>query len=265
MRWSEGIKFRIPVYELLIISLVTVAPISLAGLYSLSQSDQSLDVTIGNDFSALAGSAAAEVSQFIRERVAEVGRLAAEPALVDAVAAANKSYAGMNEAAIAGKIETMDKAWNTLPGEPLVNQIPASRVSVWLRTFQELDPGILRIAVTDEKGATIAFTYKPPRYSQADDEDWEDIYAEGKGAVSLTDIRYDEVTKADSIGIGWPVRDEGSKRFIGAVNALVAVSALPSIGNRPPASPGERILLVKDDGTVIAAPQVTFAQKTQIR
>lgn len=263
--WSEGIKFRIPVYELLIISLVTVVPISLAGLYSLSQSDQSLHVTIGNDRSAIAGSTAAEVSQFILERVTEVGRLAAEPALMDAVAAANKSYVGMSEAAVAEKIARTDTAWNIVPVDPFVNQILGSRVSVWLRTFRELEPGILRITVTDEKGATIAVTHKPTRYSQADEEYWEQVYNQGRGVVSLTDIRYDEVTKADYIGIGWPVRDEGSDRFIGAVNALVDVSAVSAFGNRPPAFPGQRILLVKDDGTVIAGPQVTFSQRLKSR
>jgi len=258
-----SLKFRIPVYELLIISLVTVVPISLAGLYSLSQGDRALHVTIGNDFSAIAGSTAAEVSQFILERVTEVGRLAADPTLLDAVAAANKSYVGMNDEAVAAAIEKRDQAWNIVPVDPFVNQILASRVTVWLRTFSELDPRILRITVTDQKGATIAVTHKTTHYSQAGEEFWREIYNQGKGAVSLTDIRYDEVTKADYIGVGWPVRDEGSNQFIGAVNVLVDVSAVSAIGNRPPISPGTQVLLVKDDGTVIAAPGIAFSQRVK--
>src|SRR5579863_8027184 len=124
-----SLKFRIPAYELLILSVITVVPISLAGLYSLAQSDQSLHVTIGNNFSAIAASTAAGVSQFILECVTEVGRLAAEPALVDAVTAANKSYTGMNDA-VAATIEKREQAWNIVPVDPFVNQILASRVSV---------------------------------------------------------------------------------------------------------------------------------------
>jgi hypothetical protein len=257
---SDSLKFRIPVYEVLIISLVTVVPISLAGLYSLSQSHRSLRETIGNDFSAIAGSTAAEVSQFIRERVTEVGRLAAEPPLIDAIASANKAYAGMDDAAIAARIDRIDKAWNTVPVDPVINQILASRVSVWLRTFRELDPRVLRITVTDDKGATVAVTHKPMGYIQVAEENWQNIFAGGKGAVSLTDIRYDPVTNADYIGIGWPVFEEGSNQLIGTVDALVDISALSSIGNRTPI-PGARILLVKDDGTVIAGPQVRLAKK----
>lgn len=258
---TSSLKFRIPVYELLVISLVTVVPISLAGLYSVSQGDRALRTTIGSDFSAIAGSTAAEVSQFVREQVTELGALAIEPPLVEAVASANKSYVGMDDAAIAAKIERIDQAWNIVPVAPVVNQILSSRVTVWLRTFRELDPRILRITVTDAKGATVAVTHKTIHYSQAEEEYWQNIYAQGKGAVNLTDIRYDEVTKTDYIGIGLPVFEEGSNRFIGAVDALVDVSPLSSFADRPPVSPGVRILLVKDDGTVIAAPQIVFSKR----
>jgi len=258
---SDGLRFRLPVSEVLIIALITVMPISLAGLYSLSQSERSLQVTIGTEFGALAASTAAEVSHFIRERVTQVGRLATEPPLLDAVAAGNKPYAGMNDTAVTAKIAKVEDAWNIVPGEPFVNQIAGSRLSVWLRTFREFDSRILRITVTDEKGATIAFTHKPTHYSQAGEEYWENIRAEGEGAVSLTEIRYDEVTKADYIGIGWPVRDEGSNKFIGAVNVLVDVSGISQIVNQPSLARGKRVWLVRDDGTVIAGPQVTFAQR----
>jgi len=259
--FAEGIKFRIPVYELLIIALVTVVPISIVGLYSLSQSDQSLHETIGNDFRIIAESRANEVFQFILERVGEMGKLATEPPVVDAVALANKSYVGMSDAAVAAKLAAIDKSWNNAPVDPVVDAILASRLSVWLRTFRDLDPRILRITVTDAKGAIIAVTHKPTRYAQADEEYWGKIYADGDGAVSLSDIRYDEVTKTDYIGIGWPVRDDTSNRFIGAVNALVDVSAVASFVNDPQGSVRPRILLVKDDGILIAARNTRFWQR----
>ncbi len=256
---SESLEFRIPVYRLLIMLLVTVVPISIAGLYSLSQSDRSLRATIGSHFKAIAGSTAAEVSQFIHERVTDVGELAAEPRLVEAVAAANKSYLGMSDAAVVEKFQRIDKIWNTPAADPAVKEILSSPVSRWLRRFRELDPRILRITVTDAKGATIAATQKTADYYQADEEYWQNIYAQGRGALSLTDILYDEVTKANYIGIGVPVLEEGSSQFIGTVDALVDVSVLSSVVYRSPFAPMGRILLVKDDGTVIAAPQVTLS------
>jgi hypothetical protein len=225
------------------------------------QSDRSLEATIGSHFNAIAGSTAAEVSQFIHERVIDVGLLAAEPLVVEAAASANKSYLGMNDAAIAAKIEKIDKAWNTPAADPFVNEMLSSRVSRWLRRFHELDPRILRITVTDAKGATIAATHKTWDYFQADEEYWQNIYAQGRGALSLTDILYDEVTKANYIGIGVPVVEEGSNRFIGTMDVLVDVSAVSAVAYRSPIAPTARIQLVKDDGTVIAAPQVTLSMK----
>jgi len=259
---SKGVKLRIPLFELLILSLVTVAPISLIGLYSLSVADRSLRTTVGNDFRAMAANRATEIQRFVLERVTEMGRLAADPTLVEAVISANESYQGMDEAAIAARIGQTDRAWNSFPVDPFANELLASRQSVWLRTFQQFDPRLLRITVTDEKGAPIAVTKKPERYSQAEEEYWDKIRNQGQGAVSLTDIRYDEVSKADYIGIGWPVREENTSRFIGALNALVDISAIAAIANRPPA-PGDprRFLLVTEDGTIIAAPEVTFAQR----
>jgi hypothetical protein len=51
-----------------------------------------------------------------------------------------------------------------------------------------------------------------------------------------------------------PVFEEGTRRFIGAVNALVDVSNLLSRFNREEVGRIARTMLVKDDGTVISAP-----------
>ena len=64
---------------------------------------------------------------------------------------------------------------------------------------------------------------------------------------------------------GLPVRDDDNKQFIGAVNALVDVSAISSIANAQSGSAWPRILLVKDDGTVIAARQGTYSPKVKSR
>lgn len=260
---SRHFEFRVPFYKLLTGLLVTVVPISIAGLYGVSQSSRSLQGAIGSHFTTIAASTAAEISQFIHERVIEVGLLAAEPVLVDAVAVANKSYQGMSDAAIAAGIGKIDNAWNTPAVDPIVKEILSSRVSRVLRRRLELDPRILRITVTDARGATIAATHKTSDYFQADEEYWQSIYAQGKGAMSLTDVLHDDVTKADYVGVGVPVVEEGSNRFIGTLDALVDVSSLSPIVNRSPISPTGRILLVKEDGTVICAPQTTLSMNSK--
>ena len=63
--------------------------------------------------------------------------------------------------------------------------------------------------------------------------------------------RYDDQTKVNYLQIGMPVLEEGTRRFIGAVNALVDVSSLLFRFQREEIGQTARIMLVRDDGTVI--------------
>jgi len=38
--------------------------------------------------------------------------------------------------------------------------------------------------------------------------------------VNLTDLLYDDLTKSHYIGVGVPILEEGTNRFLGAVDAL---------------------------------------------
>jgi len=195
--------------------------------------------------------------------VIDVAVLAADPVLTDAATTSNRSYQGLTEEAAAARIQKIDSIWNSPAAEPLVKEMLSSRASRALRRYLDLDPRFLRITVTDARGATIAASHKTSDFFQADEDYWRNIYAGGKGAVSLTDILHDEVTQADYIGVGVPIVEEGSNEFIGTVDALVNVSSLAPIVNRPSAGSHRRVLLVKEDGTVICGPQITFAMNVK--
>jgi hypothetical protein len=79
--------------------------------------------------------------------------------------------------------------------------------------------------------------------------------------VAITDVLYDDVTKANYIGIGVPILEEQTHRFLGVVDALVDVSAIFPVVSRMQFGPTARLLLVKDDGTVIAAPNISLSMK----
>lgn len=259
MPLEEKFELRFSLPKLLIGLLLTVVPISLVGLYSILESQKSLERTVGHYFKTMADSTAAATAHFITDRVVEVGVIAAQPEIIDAVAAANRSYQGMPDAAIAAKIEKIDKAWNTPAADSIIKEMLASRSSRLLHRYHELDPRILRITVTDAKGANVAMSHKTLDYYQADEEYWQNIYAQGRGAISVTDILYDEATKANYIGIGVPVTEEGSGQFIGTLDALVDVSSLFPIVNQLQIGSTGRTMLVKEDGTVISAPHASLA------
>ncbi len=254
---AERFELRISASRLLIGLLVIIIPISIAGLYSLAHSDRALESALGSNFKAAAETTASGVAQFIHDRVVDVGIMTVNQSIIDAVTASNRKYQGMSETAINERLAQLDKEWNTPAAEGLVTQVLSMPASRHLRRRQELDRRFLRITVTDARGAVAAATHKTIDYNQSDEEFWQSTYANGRGAMNLTDILYDDVTKSNYIGVGAPVLEEGTNRFIGVVDALVDVSSLFPIVNRAHAGPA--MLLVKDDGTVIAAPDVTLS------
>jgi len=256
---AERYEVRIPLRRLLIALLLTVVPISIAGLFTISQSEKALEKTIGTHFQTIAESTASEISQFIHDRVIDVGVMATAPAVEEAISAASRAWSGMSDAAVAERIQGIEKGWNTPAAEPLVKQILGSPAARRLRRHQSVDPRFLRITVTDARGAVVAATHKTLDYFQADEDFWQALYAKGRGSVNVTDILFDEVTKSHYIGIGVPVLEEGSNRFIGTVDALVDLSTLFPFVNRVKLGPTARAALVKEDGTIIAAPEVNLS------
>jgi len=172
--------------------------------------------------------------------------------VADAVTAAQRSRRGLDDAVITAKLGKIESTWETPQVDPLVKEILSSPTSQALRHHREAGPRILKILVADETGATVAATDKPLHYVQPNEPYWQAVYAEGRGGIYVSGIRYDDQTKANYLEIGAPVLEEGTRRFIGAVNALVDVTGLVSRFQREAIGRTARIMLVQDDGTLIS-------------
>ena len=98
-------------------------------------------------------------------------------------------------------------------------------------------------------------------YFQTDRGYWAVLYSQGQGAIHVADLRYDEQNRLSYISIAYPILQESTGRFIGAVTALVDVSPLFAQLNRQQIGRTGRLFLVRDDGTVIQAPGVTPSLK----
>jgi hypothetical protein len=94
-----------------------------------------------------------------------------------------------------------------------------------------------------------------------DREYWGMLYSQGQGAIQVADLRYDEQNWLPYISIAYPILQEGTGRFIGAVTALVDVSPLFTQLNRQQIGRTGRVFLLREDGTVILAPGVTPSMK----
>lgn len=248
---------QISLQKLLTGLIVVIVPLSVVGLYLTSNADSNLQQTVGMHFRTIAQTDAAATSQFVRDRIIDVSAIAGEPSIGDAVTAANRTYAGISEEAIAARIQKIEGQWDTPNADLLVKDMMSSRASRWLQQQRTLNPRLLKIIVADENGAAVAATGKPLQYVKADQEHWQAVYAGGKGAVTVTDVRYDERTESDYVEIAVPVLEEGSGRFVGVVSALVDISGLFSGFDQQQLGRTGRVLLVKGSGIIVSAPNVT--------
>lgn len=246
-------EIRISLPKMLVILLITVVPVSLAALYSITASHESYEQAVGSQFRTRAAGTANAISQFVHDRLLTVAAVSLEPAVREAIMASNRNWQGMSDPAFSERVSRIEKMWNTPAADPISAQMLSSRASQELRHYRQMDPRLLRITVTDARGVAIAATHKTLDYFQADEDFWKNIYASGRGAVNITDVLYDEVTKANYIGIGVPVTEEGTNRFIGAVDALLDITTVFPLVTQSYDMSNVRVSLVKGDGTVICA------------
>jgi hypothetical protein len=252
----DTLEIRISLQKLLIGLILVIVPLSLVGLYLTSQADTSLEQTIGAHFRSIAQIESAATSQFINDRVVDVAGLARNPVVVDAITAAQRSRQGLGDPVIRARVGKIESTWETPQVDPLIKGILSSPASQVLRHHREADPRILKILVADETGASVAATDKPQHYVQPNEVYWQAVYGEGRGGMYVSEIRYDDQTKANYLEIGMPVLEESTGRFVGAVNGLVDVSSLLSRFQREEIGRTARILLIRDDGTVISGLNV---------
>ena len=187
--------------------------------------------------------------------------IANSPNLEQAVLAANRQYERLSDDAVMSKLEATEQKWNNSEGDALARNVLSSDLARQLRRMRELNPTLLKISVADASGATVAATDKPVHYFQMDRGYWGVLYSQGQGAIHVADLRYDEANRLYYITIAYPVLQDVTGRFIGAVTALVDVSPLFAQLNRQQIGRTGRLFLVRDDGTVILAPGVTPSLK----
>ena len=253
----DSTELRISLQRVLAALIVILVPVTVFGVYFSIQADRHARQMNGAYVRTVTAAAAASTSDWITEQVTALNVIANEPSLVQSVAAANRTYQNLSDTQIQAKIGDIEKGWGSPATDLRAQAILTSDLARLLRRHRELNPRLLKIVVADEAGATIAATDKPSHFSQPIGEYWRSISSRNQGTVYVTDVRYDEQTRSHYVGIGFPVLQEGSGRFIGAVTALVDIRPLfASLNQQQIASTGH-VFLIRDDGTVLSAPGIT--------
>ena len=252
----DSLEFRTSLQKVLIALIVILVPLTVFGFYVALQGDTYVRQINGESFRSLTHTAAELTSDFITGRVKDVSMIANDPDAVRAVIAANRGYEHLSDDAVLARITGIDQRWDTAETDALSAKILTSDLASHLRRLRELNSTLLKLTLADITGSTVAATDRPAHYAQTDRELWRALASGGSGAIHVSDLRYDDQNRLYYLSIEYPVLQEGTGRFIGAVTATVNVSPLFAQLNRRQIGRSGRLFLVRDDGTVIESPGV---------
>lgn len=257
----DPLEVRTSLQRLLVGLMLILVPLTVFGLYVALQGDSYVRQTNGDHFRTFTRISAEITSRFVGEFVKDVGAIANSPNVVQAVTSANRPYQHLSEEAVRSKVDSIGNKWNTSEADALSRSILTSDLARELRRERELNAKLLKITVADISGATVAATDRPLHYFQTDREYWRLLYSQGQGAIHVSDLRYDEQNRLYYVNVAYPIPQEGTGRFIGAVTALVDLSPLFAQLNGQQIGRTGRLFLVRDDGVVIQAAGVTPGMK----
>jgi len=257
----DTLEFRTSLQKLLVGLILILVPLTVFGFYVALQGDTHIRQANGENFRSLTLATAESTSDFIAGSVRDVSVIANTPGPVDAVTLANRQYDRLSEEAILTKIDALDQTWDSSETDGLSAKILTSDLARQLRRMREVNPTLLKITVADVTGATVAATDRPAHYVQTDRASWQALSSQGLGAIHVSDLRYDDQRHLYYLSIAYPILQEGTGRFIGAVTAMADVSQLFTELNRRQMGRTGRLILVREDGTVIEAPGVTPSTK----
>ncbi|MCP4116698.1 MAG: hypothetical protein GY737_15060 [Desulfobacteraceae bacterium] len=139
-----------------------------------------------------------------------LAKLGTDPVIVAAVNAENAKGKTLTQ------IKEKDEKWRNTPGiVNYMNAIMESQCGKHLRTLQNSAPYYLEIFVMDNQGANVAMTDKTSDYWQGDEAKFQKAYNNGKGAVFVDDVEFDDSSQAYLSQVSVPVKDGG--RVIGSI------------------------------------------------
>lgn len=137
---------------------------------------------------------------------AEVAKWAGEPAVIDAVAAANAA----NGALTADEINTLDQQWRAEVGtdSALIKGVLDNAASAFLRDQVANSGGMMtEVIVMDAKGMNAAVSDVTSDYWQGDEEKHQLTYVVGATATHVSEIELDESTQTYQAQVSLTLND----------------------------------------------------------
>ncbi|MFD2173809.1 PDC sensor domain-containing protein [Rhodobacter lacus] len=140
-----------------------------------------------------------------------------DPALIDAVKAANAAHADITQ----DQIDALDKAWRAeteTATQPTIEAILALPQSRALLDKVERSRGMVsEVFVMDEHGLNVAQARATSDYWQGDEAKFQETYPKGPDAVHVSEVEFDESSDTYQVQASFTVNDPETGAPIGAM------------------------------------------------
>ncbi len=123
------------------------------------------------------------------------------------------------------QIKTMDIKWKATPGyADYMKALMESKCGKHLQKIVAEEPYYAEIFVMDNQGANVAMSDKTSDYWQGDEAKFKKSFNDGKGAVFIDDVEFDDSTQAYTVQVSVPVTD--GDKVIGAITFGIDVDKI---------------------------------------
>jgi signal transduction histidine kinase len=154
------------------------------------------------------------------------------------------------------ELNRLDSEWATLtPDQKPLDNILHNPVSEILKVIQREDPQMREIMVTDRFGQLVAATGHTTDFYQADENWWQQTYAQGQGRIYIAPVGYDESSAVWSIDLCLPIRSNG--QIVGIVKCVIDVAQWTRLIGLPAMGMPAGLMLVGKEGLISYREGVT--------
>lgn len=181
---------------------------------------------LGREYIQITDSLSIYIKKALDDEIEDAMSYTTRPLWKDIINEKNASYASMDNKVIQGRMSMMDEKWPSLKeGDPVFKEYLENRVSIGMREIIKLRGTISELFITDKYGGIVSASSKTSDFYQADEEWWIKAYNEGRGAVYVGGIEFDELSGGWAVAIAVPFKDSNGE-VIGICKSVVLISRL---------------------------------------
>ncbi|MFG0284320.1 MAG: ATP-binding protein [Phycisphaerales bacterium JB039] len=160
------------------------------------------------------------------------------------------ALAALDERLDAEALAQLDARWPHLGADDeALRAVLEHPIAAALRLIMEYDTRVAEALVTDRHGQLVAATGHTSDFYQADEQWWQDTYAEGAGRVHILGVDYDESAALWSVDICIPIGAAG--RIVGVGKFVVDASQLIGAPTRMVGEISAPVAVFAADGSIL--------------